>query len=242
MQEVKGALQRLNILKHTGAPFRGLPFYKVQKPSKSLSIHNIVILGDSVALGYGTNGGIVKHLKDTFPDTNITNLGINGLTSGGLVERLESGKWDKTLASADLVLLNIGGNDLLRSFKSGGAKEILLRFWNLKKIYRKNLLQIYQHILKYNEDVIIVQNSLYNSMRKEVQYYGLTNLLFRVWNSAIGHKRVIISKTETMGKDPAIWLDSIHPNEKGYEQMHKLLIKTLVATGFTLPTHQSDKL
>lgn len=238
---MKGALQRLKLFKHPGTSFKGLPFYKTQKPTKSLSIHNIVILGDSVALGYGTNGGIVNYLKDTFPETHISNLGINGLTSGGLVERLESGKWNETLASADLVLLNIGGNDLLRSFKSGGAKEIIFRFANLKKGYRRNLLQIYQHILKFNEEVIIVQNSLYNSMKKDVQYFGLTNLLFRVWNTAIGHKRVIISKTETMGKDPAIWLDSIHPNEKGYEQMHKLLVKTLVATGFTIPTHQSDK-
>lgn len=230
----------MNIFKHAVSPFRGLPFYKVQKPTKPLNINSIVILGDSVASGYGTNGGITKYLKDTFPDTHISNLGINGLTSGALVERLEAGNWNATLASADLVLLNIGGNDLLRSFKAGGAKEIIFRFSNLKKMYRKNLLAIYRHILNYNDEVIIVQNSLYNSMKKEVQYFGLTDLLFRAWNSAIGHKRVIVSKTEAMGKNPEIWLDSIHPNEKGYEQMHELLVKTLAATGFAIPRQQSD--
>ena len=229
----------MKIPRHSGAPFRGLPFYKVQKQQKPLNINSIVILGDSVALGYGTTEGIAKHLKDTFPESKISNLGINGLTSSGLVERLDSGKWNEALASADLVLLNIGGNDLLRSFKSGGAKEIIFRFSNLKKGYRKNLLEIYQHILKFNEDVVIVQNSLYNSMKEDVQYFGLTNLLFRVWNSAIGHKRVIVSKTEAMGKNPAIWLDSIHPNEKGYEHMHELLMKTLVATGFIIHSRQT---
>lgn len=208
---------------------------------KEFDIQHIVILGDSVAYGYGTRGGIAKYLKETFPASTITNLGINGLTSNGLVEKLRSGQWDRILASAEFVLLNIGGNDLLRGFKGSGAKGLVRQFSNLKKTYRTNLLEIYQHLRNLNNEVLIVQNNLYNSMKKEVQYFGFTNLLFRLWNSAIGEEGVIISRTEPMGKNPSIWLDAIHPNEEGYKMMHELLLHTLTSTGISIPSHDSAK-
>lgn len=214
-----------------GALFKGAPFSSLSKPKKHFHINNIVILGDSVAYGYGTKGGIAKHLKETFAGSKVTNLGINGLTSNGLIDRLHSGAWDRYIAAADMVLLNIGGNDLLRGFRNSGAKGLIRQFSQLKRQYRKNLLETYQHIRNLNEDVLIVQNNLYNSMKKEFQYFGFTNLLFRLWNTAIGEEGVIISRTDMMGKNPSIWLDSIHPNEEGYKLMHELLIKTLDSTG-----------
>lgn len=57
----------------------------------NIEIKHIVILGDSVAYGYGTRGGIAKYLKETFHTSTVTNLGINGLTSSGLVDRLRTG-------------------------------------------------------------------------------------------------------------------------------------------------------
>ncbi|WP_203339990.1 SGNH/GDSL hydrolase family protein [Planococcus beijingensis] len=215
------------------------PFFASKKQKTSLDIENIVILGDSVAYGYGTKGGITNYLKETFPASHITNLGINGLTSSGLVQKLQTGSWQKPLQQADLVLLNIGGNDLLRGFRDGGAKGLIRQFAILKRTYRQNLLEIYSMLRKANDGVIIVQNNLYNSMKKEVQYFGFTNLLFRIWNTAIGEKGVIVSKTNAMGKNPAIWLDSIHPNEDGYKLMHELLLQTLSTTGFSV--HPSKK-
>lgn len=208
-------------------------------PTETLEIKHIVILGDSVAYGYGTRGGIAKHLEETFPDSKVTNLGINGLTSNGLVERLRNGQWDRTLASAEMVLLNIGGNDLLRGFKGSGAKGLVRQFSNLKKTYRTNLLEIYKHLRDLNGRQLIVQNNLYNSMKKEVQYFGFTNLLFRMWNSAIGEEGVIVSRTEPMGKNPSIWLDAIHPNEEGYKMMHELLLNTLASTGISIPARRA---
>lgn len=211
----------------------------IKHSTKEIDINHIVILGDSVAYGYGTRGGIAKYLKETFPDSAITNLGINGLTSNGLVEKLRSGHWNQTLASAELVLLNIGGNDLLRGFKGSGAKGLVRQFSNLKKAYRENLLETYQHLRSLNEEVLIVQNNLYNSMKKDVQYFGFTSLLFRLWNSAIGEEGVIVSRTEPMGKNPAIWLDAIHPNEEGYKMMHELLLNTLSSTGISIPSRDT---
>ncbi|WP_186725593.1 GDSL-type esterase/lipase family protein [Planomicrobium sp. CPCC 101110] len=224
-----------------GALFKEASFSTFHKDQKRFHIKNIVILGDSVAYGYGTKGGISKYLKEAFSGCTVTNLGINGLTSNGLVERLRSGIWDRYLTSADMVLLNIGGNDLLRGFRSSGAKGLIRQFSQLKRTYRKNLLETYQYIRSLNDDVLIVQNNLYNSMKKEFQYFGFTNLLFRLWNTAIGEEGVIISRTDVMGKNPSIWLDSIHPNEEGYKLMHELLMKTLKTTGIDIHPRETAK-
>ncbi|ANU10974.1 hypothetical protein BBH88_11985 [Planococcus antarcticus DSM 14505] len=226
----------------SSALFGRAPFFATKKVETALRIDNIVILSDSVAYGYGTEGGIANYLKETFPSSHITNLGINGLTSSGLVQKMRTDSWLIPLQQADLVLLNIGGNDLLRGFRNGGAKGLIRQFSILKRIYRQNLLEIYWHLREANQRVIIVQNNLYNSMKKEEQYFGFTNLLFRLWNTAIGEKGIIVSKTETMGKNPSIWLDSIHPNDEGYKLMHKLLIQTLSTTGFSIQSEKKSEL
>lgn len=215
-----------------GAPLTEAPLITTKQQKNLFDINHIVILGDSVAYGYGTKGGISKYLKETFHKSKVTNLGINGLTSNGMVERLRSGVWDKVLETADLVLINIGGNDLLHGFRGQGAKGLVRQFSIIKRTFRQNLLETYRHLRELNTNMIIVQNNLYNSMKKEVQYFGFTELLLRLWNSAIGEKGVIVSKTDLMGKNPEIWLDSIHPNDEGYKLMHELLMKTLSSTGF----------
>ena len=235
---MKGTCCNLDKIARSGALLKGLPFLPSKKEERELFIKHIVILGDSVAYGYGTRGGIAKHLKEAFPGTTVTNLGINGLTSHGLIGRLQENRWDSVLRSADMVLLNIGGNDLLRGFRTHGAKGLIRQFAVMKRIYRKNLLAIYRHIRELNEEAIIVQNNLYNSMKKNVQYFGFTDLLLRTWNRAIGEEGVIISRTDPMNKKEGIWLDDVHPNEEGYKLMHELLMQTLEGTGLRVKGHE----
>ncbi|WP_162287896.1 SGNH/GDSL hydrolase family protein [Indiicoccus explosivorum] len=225
---------KTNTPSRTGALLTAVPFLRLKRAAKPLRIQNIVLLGDSVALGYGTRGGLSTYLKETFPESRITNLGINGLTSDGLVARLHEQKWDNKIKDADLIILNIGGNDLLRAFRSGGARGLIRGFAALKRGYRKNLLEIYAHIRNLNREAVFVQNSLYNSMKKDVQYFGFTNLLISLWNTAIGGKDIIVARMHEMGRDSSIWLDAIHPNEDGYKIMHDLLKATLADRGYAL--------
>ena len=225
----------------SGVLLNKAPLSKIQKQNKEYAIKTIVILGDSVAYGYGTKEGIAKYLRGSFPDSRVVNLGINGLTSDGLLSRLETGNWDDRIASADLVLINIGGNDLLQGFRKLGTAGLVRKFKTIRVNYRKNLLAIYSKIRELNPETVLVQNDLYNSMKKEHQYMGLTKLLYRRWNRAIGERGVIISKTTKMGKHTGIWLDGIHPNDEGYRVMHELLIDTLRTTGIVMPQHAEKK-
>src|SRR5690606_20969096 len=114
------------------------PLRKIQRRNKEYSIKNIVILGDSVAYGYGTKEGIAKYLRESFPDSRITNLCINGLTSDGLVSKLTSVQWDRHLASPDLTLINIGGNYLLQDLRKLGPARFVRNFKAVRINYRKN--------------------------------------------------------------------------------------------------------
>lgn len=225
----------------SGALIKKTPLQKIRKHKKEYAIKTIAIIGDSVAYGYGTKEGIAKYLKESFPGSRVINLGINGLTSDGLVSRLKSGFWDQHIAAADLVLINIGGNDLLQGFRKLGTVGLVRNFKSLRIQYRKNLLEIYRIIRDLSPEALMVQNDLYNSMKKEHQYLGLTKLLYRRWNRSIGERGVIISKTDKMGKNPEIWLDGIHPNDEGYRMMHELLLDTLKTTGIVLPQPSNNK-
>jgi len=79
----------------------------------------ILVLGDSIAKGYGladetteSYGAIIgKEVGGT-----VENMGINGLKSGQLLDKLTAGEYDESIARADVIFLSIGSNDLLRPF------------------------------------------------------------------------------------------------------------------------------
>ncbi|WP_379150681.1 GDSL-type esterase/lipase family protein [Paenibacillus sp. sgz5001063] len=81
----------------------------------------IVALGDSLAKGTGDNegSGYVKRTLDGLTakgsKTNlIGNMGINGLTTAGLLSKLDQEGVKYTLRQSNVILVSIGGNDLFR--------------------------------------------------------------------------------------------------------------------------------
>ncbi len=73
----------------------------------------ILVMGDSTAVGTGVTdprGSIAGRFGQDFPGAEIRNLGINGLKVAGLLEHFPSYPQD----SFDLVLIQIGANDIMR--------------------------------------------------------------------------------------------------------------------------------
>lgn len=82
----------------------------------------LVVLGDSIATGYGLDGysagdnssaqgSFANRLGALYPEYD--NFARDGLTTEGLLSMTEDGSLSEALSGADTVVLSIGGNDLL---------------------------------------------------------------------------------------------------------------------------------
>ena len=205
---------------------------QVKKNTKD--IKRAIILGDSVAKGYGsTNGGITNflhdHLEEKFgDDVIVTNEGIVHLTSEGLIQKLINEKeYDQQLQESNLVFISIGGNDLLQHFHKDGPSGVFKNFFNVRSEYIKNLQTIIQYIEAINPAITIVVSNLYNSLEKHYQYHGFTDILFTLWNGSMNKLPIIQVNTKEMNRERDIWADSVHPNEAGYKELSNLIISQL---------------
>lgn len=99
----------------------------------------LVVLGDSIAKGYGSSkeapGGFSSILAEKL-DADLTNLGIVGLDSEGLMEKLNTEKFETAIAEGDVVCLSIGSNDLLKPFLSILAEDLGVK-GEQKELYEK---------------------------------------------------------------------------------------------------------
>lgn len=79
----------------------------------------IVALGDSITNGYSVDGSLIAsypELISSYYGAELVNYAQDGLTSAGLLAQLSDGAVQSDIASADVVLITIGGNDVLGPF------------------------------------------------------------------------------------------------------------------------------
>ncbi len=94
---------------------------------------NLVVLGDSIATGYGLEGytaGDTYSAADSFANQlgadygQYVNLAVDGRTSGELLAALSDKQTSAAVAAADTVVISIGGNDFLQPMISA-AQEVM---------------------------------------------------------------------------------------------------------------------
>lgn len=79
--------------------------------------YKIVAFGDSITAGYGVGAAdsypsvLEKRLQEINPNVTIVNMGLSGDTTAGGLKRIDTVIAEKP----DVVLLGLGGNDMLRS-------------------------------------------------------------------------------------------------------------------------------
>lgn len=93
--------------------------FSVMPPGAS---QKVLVAGDSTAVGTGARSpeeSIAGRLHESFPQAEIQNIGENGLKTRDLREKLEQ------LGDArfDVVVLQIGGNDIIRFTPYGGLEQ-----------------------------------------------------------------------------------------------------------------------
>ncbi|KJR48841.1 Lipase/Acylhydrolase with GDSL-like motif [Desulfosporosinus sp. I2] len=197
-----------------------------------------VALGDSITAGYGVASPFsfpnlyANFLRRHDKALHVLNLGVNGLTTSGLLNLLKFNQgFRHSITQASLITLTIGSNDLLRLIDSMHQRlnqsQIPLIFVNMNK----TLGLVGQEIRILNPNVVVKVATLYNPLTGWVpyaNYYGLVqgmidkaNAIIITWARSFGEVVVYLDR-EFKGKEPLlIGQDHAHPNALGYQVIAK---------------------
>ena len=167
----------------------------------------LVVLGDSLAVGYGSSKGFTYYLREKM-NQNIINLGKNGQTSRQALKRL-----DEVMShDPSIVLLELGGSDYLKRIPvreiETNLSEIIEKLDDgervifLTEFYPTNsILRLFIKVPKKEYD------NMFKRLSQGENIYVLDNIWKGVW-----------------GKEMS---DEIHPNTKGYENMGQNILESM---------------
>lgn len=164
---------------------------------------NILILGDSLAEGYGLDEAMAfprvveKKLNDKKINVKVINGGVSGATSASGIQRL---KWHLK-KPVEILLLELGANDGLRGLSVPDTKKNLkeiIKFAKEKKV-KVMLLGILMPP-NYGEDYTKQFEKMYKQLASEEKIPFLPFLL----DGVAGNPKLNLP-------------DGIHPNQKGHE-------------------------
>jgi lysophospholipase L1-like esterase len=149
---------------------------------------SLVALGDSITSGYGlfnqrpnpVHGRLLDGLitsRDAYPQAigdelglRVNNLAVSGWTSNDLLMALlYNGRYRAAVSNADVILLNIGGNDVLGylievDFENIDADELLEQIGVRLQFFYQNLGWILQQIRLLNPTAPILHYGFYNPL------------------------------------------------------------------------------
>ncbi|MTD38874.1 lipase [Erwinia sp. CPCC 100877] len=152
-------------------PIFGIHTNQAAKNNNKEVIHYTAI-GDSLTEGVGdlTNAGgfvpiVANDLQKKYQLNGVQtdNFGKNGDRSDQILKRIKKKKnIQKGLASADIITLTVGGNDLMKVIKGDVFKLTEDSFKKPLKNYQKEVSKLLAEIRKYNTDAPIYVLGIYN--------------------------------------------------------------------------------
>ncbi|MFT8476654.1 MAG: SGNH/GDSL hydrolase family protein [Liquorilactobacillus sp.] len=145
------------------------------KQTKQKKKIRLVALGDSLTQGVGdtTNkGGYVHLIQEKLKKNNklsvaTENFGKAGDRSDQILERLKkSASMQKQLSNADVIVLTVGGNDLMqtlqKNFTSLSSADFTKVMASAEKVYTDKLNKLLQSVRIYNAKAPVFIYSVYN--------------------------------------------------------------------------------
>ncbi|MDF2858031.1 MAG: hypothetical protein K0Q87_3882 [Neobacillus sp.] len=218
-----------------GAPVSFIDYFRNTKATKLYHL----ALGDSIIRGLGAkpNEDFVYQFstqlgKQINKEIQFQNEGINGITSGELNNIIQEGLYDEDIKKANIVTVNVGGNDILRLASNGDYRSILKSIERLKADYSANLTAIASRINGLNANATIVFLELYNPFSLTDQVYPLADKLLPKWNLLVYEvanqypSSLVVETTKVINGDNLNFLskDGVHPNSDGYLAISEQLI------------------
>ncbi|OES44550.1 GDSL-type esterase/lipase family protein [Domibacillus iocasae] len=205
---------------------------------------DIVSIGDSLTQGVGdstNSGGYVPYLEeqleslDEIKDASFVNYGKRGNRTDQLIKRLEQEEIQADIKKADIVMITIGGNDVVKVVKENWSHLTVDTFEKEEDGYAERIQTVLETVRAINEDAGIVLVGIYNPFGRIFVDTDDDELIVRTWNEradevAASMDRTIFVNVETIfgeGSDGLFFEDQFHPNDIGYEQMAGRIFDTI---------------
>lgn len=196
----------------------------------------IVSIGDSLTAGVGDekrNGGYVGVLKGIMNTenqmVNISNFGKNGHRTDQLLDRLASPGIIEKITTADIVLITIGANDIMRVFQNNFMNLQIENFNNAQDGYQERLTEVFQNIERINPEAEVYLIGFYNPFKSFFPEIDELEYIVQSWND-IGENiteefenAYFIPTKDLFDGNTTSFLaeDNFHLNQQGYERMAK---------------------
>ena len=206
---------------------------------------SIASIGDSLTKGVGDEtekGGYTSYLLDRLEEEEgideieFTHYGKRGLSTEGLLGKLENNTVTPIIENADVIIITIGGNDVMNIAKENYRSLKMEQFTDGIEEYEKNLHAIIRKTREINPDADVYFVGLYNPWRQwfaDIEEFGR---IMELWNEntqeAAGEYEgvyfVEISPLFEGGDDNLIFEeDYFHPNTKGYQLMGEAVYEAI---------------
>jgi lysophospholipase L1-like esterase len=200
----------------------------------------IVSIGDSLTQGVGDeteSGGYVGILNHTFEDNklniSIENYGKRGNRTDQLLKRLEKKEIASSIKNADVVLITIGANDIMKIVKSNFIDLKVETFEKEKQDYMKRLRSIFDEINELNPGANVYLIGFYNPFEGYFGDIEELEIIMDRWNEAgkditEEYENVSYIPTADLFQDTNLELlaeDYFHPNTSGYKLIAKRVLE-----------------
>ncbi|MCA1030374.1 SGNH/GDSL hydrolase family protein [Bacillus timonensis] len=218
---------------------------KVHAPSQFfLQELKIVGIGDSLTEGIGDttkNGGYLFFLEDylvnekTIKTVDTKNFGVKGHKTTDLLKRLKNNEIKGSIAEADIVIITIGGNDMMKVTKENIFNLSFETFEDEQEDYGDRLNDILEEIRGLNTTCEIVLVGLYNPFYSFLDLLNELNLVVQTWNNKSievlsqyeGTTFVPVDDIFISSEEKLLYKDEFHPNTRGYELIAKRIFDTI---------------
>lgn len=194
----------------------------------------VVMVGDSLTEGVGDEskkGGYLPYLKELLEKekginkAELINFGVRGHRTTQLLDRLENPEVMNAVREADMVLITIGGNDIMKVLRDNISDLKLEDFDREKRLYNQHLREILTNIRSFNSGTSIVLVGLYNPFSSSLPEINEIDQVISDWNissqnltSQMDHAYFVeISDLFAENVNELLYTDYFHPNKKGYE-------------------------
>ncbi|WP_010283859.1 GDSL-type esterase/lipase family protein [Bacillus timonensis] len=204
----------------------------------------IASIGDSLTKGVGDEtkqGGYTTLLEEKLLDekdvksVTLKNFGVKGHKTTDLLNRLQNEEVQEGIADADIIIITIGGNDIMKIVKENLFDLSLNVFQKEQAKYEVRLQKVLENIRSYNSEAEIVLVGLYNPFGWFIDLSTEINTIVDDWNegsqrilSKFDHtKFVVVDDVFSQSSDNLLAEDEFHPNSKGYELMSERIFEVI---------------